>query len=320
MAELKKYISGNNLQDPAVASFLRAIQTDLTALRRGVAGLLTGSATYNPASLADGAGATATVTVPGAQIFDFAFASFGLDLQGVTMTAYCSAVDTVSVRFQNESGGPVDLASATIQARVIPATTATKFLGMLEGSVTYDLASLVDGVGATTTVTVTGAALGDFVLVSHGVDLQGILMTAYVSAADTVSVRFQNETAGTLDLASSTIRVRVIPFATAAALNSLGSSSMYGSATYDAASLADGAGETTTVTVTGAQLGDFPVVSLGVDLQGITVSAYVSAADTVSVRLQNESTGPLDLASATLRALVMRSSATHVFTPPVLMA
>ena len=38
-------------------------------------------------------------------------------------------------------------------------------------------------------------------------DLQGITLTAWVSAADTVSVRFQNESGGALDLASGTIRV-----------------------------------------------------------------------------------------------------------------
>lgn len=84
--------------------------------------------------------------------------------------------------------------------------------GMLTGSATYDTASLADGAGATTTVTVTGAALGDFVVgVSLGVDLQGITVTGYVSAADTVAVRIQNESGGTLDLASTTIRVSVLP-------------------------------------------------------------------------------------------------------------
>lgn len=80
----------------------------------------------------------------------------------------------------------------------------------LFGSATYDAASLIDAAGATTTVTVTGAALGDFVLVSHGVDVAGITVTAWVSAANTVSVRFQNESGGTLDLASSTLRVMVL--------------------------------------------------------------------------------------------------------------
>lgn len=83
-----------------------------------------------------------------------------------------------------------------------------------------------------------------------------------------------------------------------------------GSATYDAASLLDGAGATGTITVTGAALGDHVVgISFGVDVQGMTVTAYVSAANTVSFRLQNESGGTLDLASTTVRALVAKASA-----------
>jgi hypothetical protein len=88
-------------------------------------------------------------------------------------------------------------------------------------------------------------------------------------------------------------------------LESVQSSVMFGSATYDAASLIDGAGATGTVTVTGAALGDLVLgLSFGVDLQGITCTAYVSAANTVSFRLQNESGGTIDLASTTVRALV----------------
>lgn len=87
---------------------------------RGFAAVLTGSATFNPANNADGVGETTTVTVTGAVLGDFAQASFSLDLQGYTLSAYVSAADTVSVRFQNESGGALDLASGTLRARVIP--------------------------------------------------------------------------------------------------------------------------------------------------------------------------------------------------------
>jgi len=87
------------------------------------------------------------------------------------------------------------------------------------------------------------------------------------------------------------------------------SSVLYGQVTYDAASLIDAAGATGTVTVTGAALGDFAEVSFGVSLQGITCTAYVSAPDTVSFRLQNESGGTIDLASTTVRALVRKASA-----------
>jgi hypothetical protein len=78
----------------------------------------TGSSTYNPPSLNDGDGATTTVTVTGAALGDFAEASFSNDLQGITMTAWVSVANTVSVRFQNETGGVLDLASGTLRARV----------------------------------------------------------------------------------------------------------------------------------------------------------------------------------------------------------
>lgn len=80
---------------------------------------LTGSATYDPPSLADGAGATTTVTCSGAALGDTALAAFSLDLQGITLTAWVSAANTVSVRFQNESGGSIDLGSGTLRVRVI---------------------------------------------------------------------------------------------------------------------------------------------------------------------------------------------------------
>jgi hypothetical protein len=74
-----------------------------------------GTALYNPASLADGAGVTTTVTVTGATLGMFvAHCSFSLDLAGVLMFPYVSATNTVSVRFQNESGAPVDLGEGTI--------------------------------------------------------------------------------------------------------------------------------------------------------------------------------------------------------------
>jgi hypothetical protein len=81
-------------------------------------------------------------------------------------------------------------------------------------------------------------------------------------------------------------------------------------ATINADSLSDGAGDTDTVTVPGVALGDIVLgVSLSVDEASLTVTAYVSAANTVSIRFQNESGGSVDLASATLRMVVARSLA-----------
>lgn len=78
----------------------------------------------------------------------------------------------------------------------------------VSGTTTYDPGNLIDGQGVTTTVTVSGAVLGDFVEVSFSQDLQGIALTAWVSAANTVSVRFQNETGAPIDLASGTLKAR----------------------------------------------------------------------------------------------------------------
>lgn len=81
-----------------------------------------GSVVYDPPNLADGAGVTTTVTVTGATLGDIAEASFSLDTQGITVTAWVSAANTVSVRFQNETGGAIDLGSGTLRATARPLT------------------------------------------------------------------------------------------------------------------------------------------------------------------------------------------------------
>jgi len=81
-------------------------------------------------------------------------------------------------------------------------------------------------------------------------------------------------------------------------------------ATLDAGSLIDGAGETDDVTIPGVALGDMVIgASLGVNLVGLIVTGYVSAADTVNFRIQNESGTTVNLASSTLRIVVARSLA-----------
>lgn len=80
--------------------------------------------------------------------------------------------------------------------------------GYLRGTATFDPGELVDGAGVTTTVTVTGAALGDFARISFSLSLQGITVTAYVTL-NTVNVRFQNETGSTINLAEGTLTALV---------------------------------------------------------------------------------------------------------------
>lgn len=113
-----------------------------------------------------------------------------------------------AIAYDPTSPDAVQLGRIQLGANIVSSTTKQGFL--LQGSATFNPSNLADGAGETTTVTVTGAALGDFVdKVSFSLDLQGITVTAWVSAADTVSVRFQNETGGGLDLASGTLRASV---------------------------------------------------------------------------------------------------------------
>ncbi|HET9627856.1 MAG TPA: hypothetical protein VFP14_00045 [Novosphingobium sp.] len=80
-----------------------------------------------------------------------------------------------------------------------------------------------------------------------------------------------------------------------------------GSATYDAPNVASGAQTTTTVTVTGAALGDkVEAISLGIDAAGLVLTGYVSAANAVTVVLANLSGVAVNLASTTLSVIVAR--------------
>lgn len=81
---------------------------------------------------------------------------------------------------------------------------------------TVDPACLIDAAGASTDVTVTGAALGDFVLVAPKVDVVDVLVDARVTAANVVTIRVQNESGATVNLASSTWNLLVLRPAAAA--------------------------------------------------------------------------------------------------------
>jgi len=82
------------------------------------------------------------------------------------------------------------------------------FSEMWQVKATIDADSLNDGAGDNDTVTVPGVALGDHVIsVGFGVDLAGVMVHGYVSAANTVTLRFQNESGGTVDLGSTNVKI-----------------------------------------------------------------------------------------------------------------
>ena len=82
----------------------------------------------------------------------------------------------------------------------------------LSAKVAWDPANVNNGAQTTTTVTVTGASLTDdvdTVVVGFNKDLQGMRLTGYVSAADTVTVVLRNDTGGAINLASGYLRADV---------------------------------------------------------------------------------------------------------------
>jgi len=100
--------------------------------------------------------------------------------------------------------------SALVQTGTLTVSTSRGVALTGATSFTWDPASLADGAQEAKDVTVTGAALGDFVLVGAGVDVTDLLVSATVTATNTVTVVIANETGDAVDLDSSTWYVEVI--------------------------------------------------------------------------------------------------------------
>ena len=85
---------------------------------RKVALGLTGSATWNPASIPDGDAASGEVTVTGAQMGDFVIPSFSLDVDDLDLHADVTSENTVTCIMSNSTGRTIDLASGTVYVLV----------------------------------------------------------------------------------------------------------------------------------------------------------------------------------------------------------
>lgn len=80
---------------------------------------LTGSITWDPNSIANGAEEAKEVTVTGATLGDYAIASFSLDVADLVLDAQVTVADTVTCILANNTGGAIDLASGTVYVLVI---------------------------------------------------------------------------------------------------------------------------------------------------------------------------------------------------------
>jgi len=82
-----------------------------------------------------------------------------------------------------------------------------------------------------------------------------------------------------------------------------------GDATVNPATVAANVLVATNVTVTGVALGDIVLAGPGVDLSTVNWSAHVSAANTVTVVIDNASADHIDIGSSTWTFVVLRPKA-----------
>ena len=78
------------------------------------------------------------------------------------------------------------------------------------GTLTHDFGSINAQVQATQTATVSGARVGDIVIVRPTTAVNGIILDGTVTADDTVTVRAVNYSSGAIDPASQTYVILVI--------------------------------------------------------------------------------------------------------------
>ncbi|PLK27034.1 hypothetical protein [Novosphingobium sp. TH158] len=108
------------------------------------------------------------------------------------------------------AGDFLELRYDAVLSRWVEERYVTATRQVFSGSATYDAPELAAGATASTTVTVTGAALGDAVTaVTLDTNAGGLIVTGYVSAANTVTVVLYNPTAAAVNLPSANLSVQV---------------------------------------------------------------------------------------------------------------
>jgi len=86
---------------------------------------------------------------------------------------------------------------------------AWRYSGLsVNGSATHNIGTMTASSRVQLSNTVTGAQVGDFVDLSASIDLQGVRLFGFVSAADTVQLCWENYTGGSVTLGNATYYIR----------------------------------------------------------------------------------------------------------------
>lgn len=151
--------------------------------------------------------------------FYYSGASDGVDLRGGTLTLRTGQVLRCAAGIRQSGGtlvldaaAPVDLFENVTQFVGVSAADQAKTLcnNARVATAAYDPPSLEPGsVAPIQAITVLGAALGDRAEATFSLNMQGVALDAWVSAADTVSYQFRNPAgaAGSVDLGAGSVRV-----------------------------------------------------------------------------------------------------------------
>lgn len=149
-----------------------------------------------------------------------------------------------------------------------------------------------------------GAAVGDFIVGAAPYDLTDCLYQARVASANVVTQQIWNESGGSRTFTSGTFNLLRIPKRKATHF-----------ASWDSPNIVAGGLQAQNFTIPGAALGDFVLCSSSANLGNLYASATVTAADTVTVVLQNFKAVAIDPASATWYFLIIpKSRANYVHT------
>lgn len=119
--------------------------------------------------------------------------------------------------FWNSTGTPLGWITTTAgtigSGAVLTPFGASGVSTVLTATASLDFSNIVKFTTGELTVTVSGAAVGDVAHASPNTTLEsGLVWSAYVSAADTVTIRVANVTSANIDPASRTWRVAVVKF------------------------------------------------------------------------------------------------------------
>jgi len=149
---------------------------------------------------------------------------------------------------------------------------------------------------ASAACTLDGAVI-DYNVVDSGV--YGILYNGSAGTVSNLRVRFNDFTRAATSAAGSALTgATLVAYDNQGWLKSMG--------TWNPGSVAVGSSLLTTIVVGGAVPGDIVQASFSLDLGGLALCAQVKSANTVEVMLINNTAAPVDLASGTLKVIVLK--------------